>query len=122
WEKFKRRGKKLYDRMSGRWMDDMGEHIQPTVLMDKLEIPLADHGPHVKADASPAPSTAEEPAPDPSDRLFVDRDELYAIIGLDREGASPEESERDPFEPQTPEPKKPSHNPRDQKKKQSQKS
>lgn len=26
-----------------------------------------------------------EPAPDPSDRLFVDRDELYRIIGLDHE-------------------------------------
>lgn len=128
WDKLKRHGKKLYDRMSGRWMDDMGEHIQPTVLMDKLEIPLADHDPHVKDDtvhtaaATADEANSDEPLPDPSDRLFVDRDELYAIIGLDREGASTEESERDPFEPQTPEPKKPSHNPRDQKKKQSQKS
>ena len=88
--------------------------------------------------------------PDPSDRLFVDRDELYRIIGLDheprrtgpqaavkdsaaegknaedagskkREGAdaarkADDEPAFDPFEPQTPDPKKPQHNPRDQKK------
>ncbi|WP_304426377.1 trimeric intracellular cation channel family protein [uncultured Adlercreutzia sp.] len=103
WEKFKRRGKKLYDRMSGRWMDDMGEHLQPTVVMDKLEVPLAEDDPH-----------AGEPAPDPSDRLVVDRDELYRIIGLEQEPLP--QKEKDPFEPQTPDPKKPSHNPRDLKK------
>lgn len=105
WERFKRQGKRLYDRLSGRWMDDMGEHIQPTVLMDKIEVPLADEDPHAK--------TEQEAAPDPSDRLFVDRDELYRIIGLDQE--QPKEEERDPFEPQTPEPG--SHNPRKQKEK-----
>ena len=73
-DRFKRKGKKLYDRLSGRWMDDDGEHFQPTVLMDKLVVPLADEDEH-----------AAEPAPDPSDRLFVDRDELYRIIGLDHE-------------------------------------
>ena len=73
-DRFKRKGKKLYDRLSGRWMDDDGEHFQPTVLMDKLVVPLADEDEH-----------ASEPAPDPSDRLFVDRDELYRIIGLDHE-------------------------------------
>ena len=71
-DRFKRKGKRLYDRLSGRWMDDDGEHFQPTVLMDKLVVPLADEDEHVA-----------EPAPDPSDRLFVDRDELYRIIGLE---------------------------------------
>lgn len=42
--------------------------------MDKLMVPLAMRTSH-----------ASEPAPDPSDRLFVDRDELYRIIGLDHE-------------------------------------
>ena len=110
--------------------------------MDKLVVPLADEDEH-----------ASEPAPDPSDRLFVDRDELYRIIGLDHEprrtgpqaavkdsaaeakdSKSAEDAEDvegtdehaarkaddepafDPFEPQTPDPKKPQHNPRDQKK------
>ena len=100
-EQFKRHGQKLYDRMSGRWMDDMGEHLEPTVVMDKLEVPVADEDEHA-------------PAPDPSDRLFVDRDELYRIIGLDQDKDEPE---RDPFEPQTPDPKKPVNNPRDHKKK-----
>lgn len=143
-DRFKRKGKKLYDRLSGRWMDDDGEHFQPTVLMDKLVVPLADEDEHVA-----------EPAPDPSDRLFVDRDELYRIIGLDHEprrtgpqaavkdsaadaqdtedaGSEKKESVEsadadaarkaddepafDPFEPQTPDPKKPQHNPRDLKK------
>lgn len=143
-DRFKRKGKKLYDRLSGRWMDDDGEHFQPTVLMDKLVVPLADEDEH-----------ASEPAPDPSDRLFVDRDELYRIIGLDHEprrtgpqaavkdsaaetkdaedagskkredveGADADTARKandepafDPFEPQTPDPKKPQHNPRDQKK------
>ncbi len=138
-DRFKRKGKKLYDRLSGRWMDDDGEHFQPTVLMDKLVVPLADEDEH-----------ASEPAPDPSDRLFVDRDELYRIIGLDHEprrtgpqaavkdsaaeakdsksaedveGADADAARKaddepafDPFEPQTPDPKKPQHNPRDQKK------
>ena len=138
-DRFKRKGKKLYDRLSGRWMDDAGEHFQPTVLMDKLVVPLADEDEH-----------ASEPAPDPSDRLFVDRDELYRIIGLDHEprrtgpqaavkdsAAETKDSKSaegvegadagaarkadgepafDPFEPQTPDPKKPQHNPRDQKK------
>lgn len=139
-DRFKRKGKKLYDRLSGRWMDDDGEHFQPTVLMDKLVVPLADEDEHVA-----------EPAPDPSDRLFVDRDELYRIIGLDHEprrtgpqaavkdsaadaqdtedagsekkegveGADADAARKaddepafDPFEPQTPDPKKPQHNPR----------
>ena len=143
-DRFKRKGKKLYDRLSGRWMDDDGEHFQPTVLMDKLVVPLADEDEH-----------ASEPAPDPSDRLFVDRDELYRIIGLDHEprrtgpqaavkdsaaetkdaedagskkredveGADADTARKandepafDPFEPQTPDPKKPQHNPRYQKK------
>ncbi|MFR5093160.1 MAG: hypothetical protein ACLTDR_15280 [Adlercreutzia equolifaciens] len=45
-DRFKRKGKKLYDRLSGRWMDDDGEHFQPTVLMDKLVVPLADEDEH----------------------------------------------------------------------------
>ena len=125
-ERFKRQGKRLYDRLSGRWMDDMGEHIQPTVLMDKIEVPLADEDPHAQGHHDPRTAhtahTDDDPAPDPSDRLFVDRDELYRIIGLDREPAADAESgaepERDPFEPQTPEPG--AHNPRKQKQKKEQ--
>lgn len=140
-DRFKRKGKKLYDRMSGRWMDDGSEHFQPTVLMDKLVVPLAEEDEH-----------AADPAPDPSDRLFVDRDELYRIIGLEHEPRrtgpqatvkdpdaeaegsksagneslgdaedanlgdarkADNEAAFDPFEPQTPDPKKPRHNPRD---------
>ena len=93
-ERFKRQGKRLYDRLSGRWMDETGEQMQPTVLMDKLELPVVE--------APAAARGAEGAGPDPSDRLFVDRDELYRIIGLD---PTPEpESPCDPFEPQTPEP------------------
>ncbi len=123
-ERFKRKGKRLYDRMSGRWMDDGSEHFQPTILMDQLEVPLADEDEHVV-----------EATPDPSDRLFVDRDELYRIIGLEQEprrtgeqapveeedakaGADPSKTPApafDPFEPQTPDPKRPQHNPRDHK-------
>ena len=93
-ERFRRQGKRLYDRLSGRWMDETGEQMQPTVLMDKLELPVVE--------APAAGRGTEVGSPDPSDRLFVDRDELYRIIGLD---PSPEpEPSCDPFEPQTPEP------------------
>ena len=102
-ERFKRGGKRLYDRLSGRWMDETGEVDEPTILMDKIEVPLA----------ADAPEAAAEP--DPSDRLLVDRDELYRIIGLEPE-PRPERA-IDPFEPQTPEPRKPCHNPRELKKK-----
>ncbi len=102
-ERFKRSGKRLYDRLSGRWMDETGEVDEPTILMDKIEVPLA----------ADTPEAAVEP--DPSDRLFVDRDELYRIIGLEPE-PRPERA-IDPFEPQTPEPRKPRHNPRELKKK-----
>ncbi len=98
-ERFKRHGKRLYDRLSGRWMDETGEQCEPTVLMDKLELPVVD-GPH----APGASKGADEAAPDPSDRLFVDRDELYRIIGLDPDPEPDDEPARDPFEPQTPEP------------------
>ena len=132
-DRFKRKGKKLYDRLSGRWMDDDGEHFQPTVLMDKLVVPLADEDEHVA-----------EPAPDPSDRLFVDREprrtgpqaavkdsaadaqdtedagseKKEGVEGADADAARKADDEPafDPFEPQTPDPKKPQHNPRDQKK------
>ncbi len=100
-ERFKRQGKRLYDRLSGRWMDETGEQMQPTVLMDKLELPIVD-----AEKASPGAESAEAqaagPEPDPSDRLFVDRDELYRIIGLSPDPEPIEEP--DPFEPQTPEP------------------
>ena len=101
-ERVRRHGKRLYDRLSGRWMDETGEQSQPTILMDRVDASPAreDDPKHV----GQAGSTGRIPEPDPSDRLFVDRDELYRIIGLDPE--PPEESEpaRDPFEPQTPEP------------------
>lgn len=94
-ERLRRHGKRLYDRLSGRWMDETGEQDQPTILMDRIEVPLA-------AESKGAAPSA--PEPDPSDRLFVDRDELYRIIGLDPEPAEEPECARDPFEPQTPEP------------------
>ncbi len=80
-ERFRRQGKRLYDRLSGRWMDETGEQMQPTVLMDKLELPVVE--------APTAGRGTEVGSPDPSDRLFVDPE--------------PEPS-CDPFEPQTPEP------------------
>ena len=96
-ERFKRQGKRLYDRLSGRWMDETGEQMQPTVLMDKLELPI------VGAETTAAENAeAASLEPDPSDRLFVDRDELYRIIGLEPDPRP--DTPCDPFEPQTPEP------------------
>ena len=116
YERFKRQGKRLYNRLSGRWMDETAEQFEPTVLMDKLELPV------VGTEKVPsAGNRADEavPEPDPSDRIVVDRDELYRIIGLDPEP----ETVPDPFEPQTPEPvrhhsksKVKAGNPRDRKK------
>lgn len=100
-ERFKRQGKRLYDRLSGRWMDETGEQMQPTVLMDKLELPIVD-AEKASPDAGSDEAQAAGPEPDPSDRLFVDRDELYRIIGLSPDPEPIEEP--DPFEPQTPEP------------------
>ena len=96
-ERLKRRGKRLYDRLSGHWMDETGEASEPTVLMDKLELPIVNAE---KIGGGKPDESAPAPEPDPSDRIVVDRDELYRIIGLDPD---PEEA-HDPFEPQTPEP------------------
>lgn len=95
-ERLKRRGKRLYDRLSGRWMDETGEASEPTVLMDKLELPIVD----AERLADGKKSDTPVPEPDPSDRIVVDRDELYRIIGLDPDPAPTP----DPFQPQTPEP------------------
>ncbi|MEY8461585.1 TRIC cation channel family protein [Eggerthellaceae bacterium 24-137] len=101
-ERFKRQGKRLYNRLSGRWMDETAEQFEPTVLMDKLELPIVGAEKVAAGGAGDQASEAPSPEPDPSDRIVVDRDELYRIIGLD---PNPEpEAEPDPFEPQTPEP------------------
>lgn len=102
-DRFKRHGKRLYDRLSGRWMDETGEQNEPTVLMDKLELPIVDSEKVAGRGGGDA-----SPEPDPSDRLFVDRDELYRIIGLEPEEAAEDGKKArevpNPFEPQTPEP------------------
>ncbi|MEC4176795.1 trimeric intracellular cation channel family protein [Adlercreutzia sp. R7] len=98
-DRLKRHGKRLYDRLSGHWMDQTGEEFEPTVLMDKLEVPIVEAQ---KVGGAREKAAEATPEPDPSDRLFVDRDELYRIIGLDPD---PEPNEApDPFAPQTPEP------------------
>lgn len=101
-DRLKRHGKRLYDRISGHWMDETGEQCEPTVLMDKLELPIV--GSENIGGQKPAATAA--PEPDPSDRLFVDRNELYRIIGLEPEpdGSGSGDDAPDPFEPQTPEP------------------
>ena len=61
-DRFKRKGKKLYDRLSGRWMDDDGEHFQPTVLMDKLGGALGRRGrARRRAGAGPLRSPVRRP-------------------------------------------------------------
>lgn len=99
-ERIKRQGMRLYNRLSGHWMDETAEHFEPTVLMDKLEVPIV--GAEKVGAGSDRPSEAPSPEPDPSDRIVVDRDELYRIIGLDPDPQP--KAEPDPFEPQTPEP------------------
>lgn len=101
-ERIKRQGMRLYNRLSGHWMDETAEHFEPTVLMDKLEVPIVGAEKISAGNDSDQMPEAPGPEPDPSDRIVVDRDELYRIIGLDPDPQP--KTEPDPFEPQTPEP------------------
>lgn len=134
--------KRFYNRLTGHWMEEAIESSQTTVLMDKIE---TDQGSNINKHTHDsnhkhhAQHHELEEGADHSDRIFVDRDELYRIIGLDphtstsippithdeKTSASNEPqasetpantSEEDPFEPQTPEPaKKAVNNPREHK-------
>ncbi len=77
-DRFKRKGKKLYDRLSGRWMDDDGEHLPAHRAHGQARVPLADEDEH-----------ASNRPPIPPIACSSTAYELYRIIGLDTSPAAP---------------------------------